>query len=150
MALYPLSDITVANISNELASNALFSARSTAEKLQLINSAQQEIADLYIDAESNQYKDNTLELATLLSTIQALLGNTKGIRPGVETIGATPTTYYFSGALPSYCTYFVLGVGVKNGITYGVDALPENVTRDGFVASTSEEGVTFYYLGVAL
>jgi len=143
MALYPLSDITVANLINELNANTLFSARSTAEKLQLINSVQQEIAGLYTDIESDAYKANTLSDATIIASLAMIIGYIQAIRSGSVTVNSTATTIAYDTPMPDGLTYIVLGRGLKDGISYGVDI--SNEDGNGFDAITSEDGIVFGY-----
>jgi archaellum component FlaG (FlaF/FlaG flagellin family) len=62
----PLSDILQSDIEDELSINSDYAALTEPQKLQLTNSAQQEIADLYIAAGKSDYKSSNLTITPIV------------------------------------------------------------------------------------
>lgn len=104
----PLSDIAESAMESELGINALYAALSADQKLELSNSVQQEIFDLYDASGATLYTGNTLQAGTILR-VQA-----QYIALATQVGGAAPTAVIIANSIGAV-VYSRTGVGTYLG-----------------------------------
>jgi hypothetical protein len=137
-----LSTIVAADLITELSSDADFDLLSESEKIQLINSASQQVCNIYFDNKRADYKGTNL--AAPLPAFSVNLNERAGF--STASILGIPVSFTSPFGLP----YMLTLIGYKDGLEYGIGFFnpiggTDTRTADGFTAFAAEDGVTIEY-----
>lgn len=132
-----LSTITVQQILDEMSASEEFSGLTDAEQLELINTAQQDVCEIYFQDGRDDYKTNNLLSAVASSGVGYRSGS------GVATIAGNPITFSTPLSTNTYSLSLPPGVSYLDPNTNA-----DSRTTDGFTAYAMADGVEFTYIAV--